>query len=82
MYHTADKQDKRREAQRIKCQASDMLSLMGVLAVFTHQVLLNGYGTCTDACNAFLALADVVEPSSLDNLVEKVFGAFCACLWL
>ena len=60
---------------------------MGVLAVFTQQVLLNGYGICTDACNAFLALADVVdliisvprahvEPSRLDNFVEKFLELF------
>ena len=52
-----------------------------------HQVLLNGYKICTDACNAFLALADVVdfiisaprahvEPSSLDNLVERFLELF------
>ena len=50
-------------------------------------VLLNGYKICTDACNAFLALADVVdflisaprahvEPSSLDNLVERFLELF------
>ena len=81
------KQDKHRDAHHIKCQASDMLSLMGVLAVFTQQVLLNGYGICTDACNAFLALADVadfiipvprahVELSSLDNSVERFLELF------
>jgi hypothetical protein len=79
------RQKKHRDAKHIKCQASDLLSLMGVLAIFTQQVLL-AYGVCNDACHAFLALTDVVdfitsvpraplEPSRLDQLVEKFLGS-------
>ena len=45
---------------RIKCQCSDLLSLVSVLAVFTENVLLP-LEACDDACNAVLALVDVVE---------------------
>ena len=54
------RRDKHRKAQRIKCHASDMLSLMPVLVAFTHQVLLR-LGTCDAECQAFLALAGLVD---------------------
>ena len=44
----------------IKCQDSDLLSLMPVLAIFVTKVLLPT-GICTDECEAFLALCDVAE---------------------
>ena len=80
------RQDKHRAAQHIKCQASDMLSLMGVLSIFTQQILLV-YDLSNEACHAFLALADVVdfilavaratvEPAKLDQLVERFLELF------
>ena len=49
-----------REAQRIKCQASDMLSLLPVLALFVQTILLPT-GLCDNECRAFLAMADMVD---------------------
>ena len=80
------RRDKHRDAQHIKCQASDMLSLMGVLALFVVQHLLPKE-MCEDACHAFLALADFVDlvcasaktnfdPCKLDQAAEKFLGLF------
>ena len=77
---------KHRKAHQIKCQASDMLSLIGVIAVFALQVLLP-LNLANDACYAFMALADIVdfivstsrakvEPAALDALVEKFLDLF------
>jgi len=51
---------KHRKAQAIKCQASDLLSLMCVLALFVQTVLLP-LNISNDACHVFLALVDVVD---------------------
>ena len=86
---------KHREAMHIKCQASDMLSLMPVLAMFCSQVLLP-LGLDNSACMAFLAMADVVEflwcsgrrpldAAKLDAMVEKFLDLYVAtygCEWL
>ena len=77
---------KHRKAKHIKCQASDMLSLMGALAMFAYQTLLPK-NLCNAACDAFLALADVVDfivvsarshldPTKLDDAVEKFLDMF------
>jgi hypothetical protein len=57
---SASRKDKHRDAKHIKCQASDLLTLTPVLALFTRKVLLS-FGVCREECIAFLALADVVE---------------------
>ncbi|CAK0843742.1 unnamed protein product [Prorocentrum cordatum] len=57
---SSDKKDKHRNAAHIKCQASELLSISGVLALFVQRVLLKS-NTCNDACVAFLALSDVVD---------------------
>ena len=51
---------KHRKAGHIKAQASDLLSLVSVLALFTQTVLLN-MQTCAGACTAFLALVEVID---------------------
>ena len=59
-----DRASKHRKAKHIKCQASDMLSLMGVLAVFTRSVLMRSGAVDRDSTNAyeaFLALVIVCE---------------------
>ena len=61
---SADRGEKHRAAKHIKCQASDMLSVMGVLVHFTKTVLMTMPGDDRDsnnACQAFLALAIVCE---------------------
>lgn len=61
---TEARAEKHRKAKHIKCQASDLLSLIGVLAHFTKTVLTsaaNGDANCINACSAFLALVDVCE---------------------
>ena len=78
--------EKHRKACKIKAQASDLLSLMGVIAVFAQQVLMP-LNIANDACHAFMALADVVdfivsssrakvEPAAVDDLVEKFLELF------
>ena len=49
-----------REAKHIKCQASDLLAISPVLAYFVQAVLLPT-GLCTNECNAFLAINNVLE---------------------
>ena len=59
---SADRADKHRKAQHIKCQASDLLSTVPVLAHFTKTVLLRSADDDgKKACEAFLALALVCE---------------------
>jgi hypothetical protein len=80
------RRDKHRAVYHIKCQASDMLSLIGVLAVFTKKVLVN-IGSCNDECAAFLAFVDVVDlitntqrfavsPHALRGAVHKFLSLF------
>ena len=57
---SSKRKDKHREAAHIKCQASELLSVSGVLALFVQRVLLKS-NFCNDACMAFLALSDVVD---------------------
>ena len=82
-----DRKDNHRKARHIKCQASDMLSLLPVLAMFTAHVLMTLQPGCTTECIAFLALADVVDlivassrltvpPLRLLQAVEKFLGLF------
>ncbi len=44
-----ERRDKHRAAQHIKCQASDMLSLLGILALYVRTVLLVR-GECSMSC--------------------------------
>ena len=64
--------EKHRKAKHIKCQASDLLSLIGVLAHFTKTVLTAAANDDADinACSAFLALIDVCELIALTHSVE------------
>ena len=61
------RRDKHRAAKHIKAQASDMLSLVPVLALFTQTVLLNLDDNCHNECMAFLSLVQVIE------LIKTVF---------
>ena len=60
---SADRVPKHRKAKHIKCQASDLLSLMGVLDQFTRSVLMRpGIDrACTHACQALTALVTVCQ---------------------
>lgn len=49
-----------RKGKHLKCSASDGLSMYPVLAYFVQTVLLRS-GKATKACEAFLALADVID---------------------
>ena len=79
------RKDNHRKASHIKCQASDMLSLLPVMAIFTMHVLMT-IG-CKAECNVWLALVDVVDlivassritvpPSKLLVAVEKFLQLF------
>jgi hypothetical protein len=56
---TEQRKDNHRRANHIKCQASEMLSLIPVMAIFTMHVLMKM--DCTAECNVWLALVDVVD---------------------
>ena len=84
-----DRKDKHRKAQHIKCQASDMLSILPVAALFAVNVIMHlGLGDgARQACDAWISLVDVVElilmaahgnvPSSaLLTAVEKFLEIF------
>ena len=83
---TSDRRDKHRKAQHIKCQASDMLSLMGVLALFVQTVLLP-QDNAAGACHAMLSLLELaqlsmattrikVSPAKLLGIVHKFLEQF------
>ena len=57
---SALRKDKHRAAAHIKCQASDLLSLTPVLAIFVQKVLLSLHIN-EQHCLAFLALTDIVD---------------------
>ena len=70
----------------IKCTASDMLSLIPVLAMWCQSVLVP-LALCTPAVNAFIALCNIVQclwcagrstlqPDTLDALVEDFLAKF------
>ncbi len=65
----SDRRDKHRNANHIKCQASDMLSLIGVLGNFTQTVLMSLDPAVTPACDALLALIHVAETISSSHRV-------------
>ena len=82
----ADRAKKHREAMHIKCQASELMTVAPVLALFVQRVLLPS-GICAEACWAFLALCDVVDlvtsttkvrvdPQSLRVAVEKFLALY------
>ena len=79
------RKDNHRKAHHVKCQASDMLSMLPVLAIFTTQVLMQ-LGNRLQ-CTAFLALVWVVDlimassritvsPQQLLNAVENFLELF------
>ncbi len=85
-----DRQPKHRKAKHIKSQASDLLSIVGVIAFFTQTVLMNIPDVnCKAECEAFLALINVIElvvatsrmsvpPYKLLVAVEKFLSLFAA----
>ena len=88
---SADRASSHRKAKHIKCQASDLLSLMGVLDQFTRSVLMRPGITieCKRACQAFLALVTVcqliadtvryeIDPAQLLGSVHRFLQCFVA----
>ena len=49
-----------KKAKRIKCQASEIIGLLPVIALFAQLVLLP-QGTAVGACHVLLALANVLD---------------------
>ena len=81
-----DRRDKHREAMHIKCQASDLLSMMGVLQLYTQTVLLP-MGASNASCEALLSCIGMaqlvvatsrinVRPERLLGVVHKFLQAF------
>ena len=89
------KRDSHRTSMHIKCQASDLLTLMPVLALFVVKVLVPT-GVCKRECRAFVALCDVVElitsvnrgrvtPDHINKAVStflRLFVAVFGAAWL
>ena len=82
-----DRRDKHRKAKHIKCQASDMLSMMPIVTLFATNVMMNLGINISDECNAWLALADLVDiviasarititPDKLRAAAEKFLQTF------
>ena len=57
---SADRRDKHRAAKHVKCQPSDLLSICGVLGLYTHTVLLP-LGIDNGACGTIASLLYVVD---------------------
>ena len=77
-----------RKAKHLKCQASDGLSMLPVLAFFFGAVALQ-WGVCDGACLAVVALADIVDfivavprgnvtPEQIRCAVHKFLNLFTA----
>ena len=49
-----------RAANHVKCQASDIMAMMPILAQFTSDILLPS-GVCTRECQTFLKFCDMAE---------------------
>ena len=83
---TADRRDSHRKTMHVKCQASDMMSLLPVLAYFVISVLMPA-GLCAEACQTFLAMCDLcdfitsvnrgrITPSMIRKSVERFMQLF------
>ena len=83
---SADRRDKHRTAKHIKCQASDLLSIFPILALYVHIVLLP-LGIHSGACGVIATLFYVVdlvvasaridvEPSTLLAAVHRFLDSF------
>ena len=58
----ANRKESSRKAQHVKAQASDLLSLTGVIALFVVTVLVpSSSGHCLQACQALLALTNIID---------------------
>ena len=85
---TAERRESHRKSHHIKCQASDLLNIMGPLAQFaTHA--LQAAGVANLACLALLGLVDLadlivaasriaVTPTMLQAEVQRFLAAYTA----
>ena len=83
-----NKKDKHKKAAHIKCQASDLLTLIPAIAVFVQKVLLK-LELANSARHAFISLASIVnlfqpasigamDPAKLHSAVERFLHLFVA----
>ena len=74
----SDRRDSHRKAKHIKCQASDMLSLLGVLGLYVQTVLL-ATGLANPACDALVSLISlthlIVTTSRMEVSPARLLGA-------
>ena len=91
----ADRRESHRKSHHIKCQASDLLTLMGPLSQYVKHVL-EVTGIALLACSALLHLVDLtdlvaatarrdVSPDTLRDTVQRFLRAFVTafgCEWL
>ena len=71
------RKDNHRRASHIKCQASEMLSLLPVMTIFTMHVLMT-IG-CKAQCNVWLALVDVVDLIVASSRITGPAAKLLAC---
>ena len=80
-----------KDAKTYKCTASECLAFMPILAYFVQVVVVKN-GKCLEACNALLAVVDLLEllqsvphgrvtPTLLRKAVLAVQAAFGKCNW-
>ena len=87
----AERRESHRKPHHIKCQASDLLTIMGPLAQFaTHA--LQAAGVANLACLTLLCLVDLtdlivatsriaVAPTMLEAEVQRFLAAYTAAFW-
>ncbi len=87
----AERRESHRKPHHIKCQASDLLTIMGPLAQFaTHA--LQAAGVANLACLTLLCLVDLtdlivatarieVTPTMLQAEVQRFLAAYTAAFW-
>ena len=72
-----NRRDKHRNAKHIKCQASDMLSVLGVLSLFV-QTVLRPLNLCEASCRAMLSCIElallVVATARIDVSPARLLG--------
>ena len=73
------RQTSNQKGKTFKALASEILSLYGILAVFVCRVALRA-GIAPDACNAFLALCDLLDILQMCNLGKCIVGQLSAAV--
>jgi hypothetical protein len=88
---SAKRQKSNREAKTFKCQASEVLAFLPILAIFVQNVVLKA-NHCVKECEALLAVADLlailqaiphgcISPDLVRRKVSQIQDLYEACGW-